>query len=71
MYRKICVTCETPTGFPYIDQVTPTVTLAAVGNGWGATYAEEIGRIAATLSLTGIWDSELPKSLFEIVPKED
>lgn len=66
----MCVTCETPTGLPYIDKVTPTVTLAVAGNGWGATTAEEIGRLAAYLSLTGSWDSEIPKALFEIVIKK-
>lgn len=71
IFRKVCVTCETPTGFPYIDRITPTVTLAVAGNGWGATTAEEIGRLAACLSLTGFWDSKIPKALFEIVVKED
>lgn len=71
LFRKVCVTCETPTGLPYIDKVTPTVTLAVAGNGWGATTAEEIGRLASCLSLTGSWDSEIPKALFEIVIKKN
>ena len=71
LFRKVCVTCETPTGFPYIDQITPTVTIAVVGNGWGATTSEEIGRLASVLSLNGSWDSEIPKDLFEIVLKEE
>lgn len=70
LFRKICVTAETPSGFPYVDQVSPTVTIAVAGCGWGVTCGEEIGRLAANLSLTGSWDSEVPKTLFEIIPKE-
>ena len=66
----MCVTCESPTKFPYIDQITPTVTIAVVGNGYGAATAEEIGRLAAVLSLNGTWDSEIPADLFKIVLKE-
>lgn len=62
-----CVTSYSPSGQPYIDRVSPTVTVAAVANGKGAKFSDEVGRIAATLSLTGRWDSELSKSHFEAV----
>lgn len=62
-----CVTCYNKSGQPYIDRVSPTVTVAVVGNGEGAKYSDEIGRIAAALSLTGKWESELPKSHFQAI----
>ncbi|GFR12168.1 peroxisomal sarcosine oxidase [Trichonephila clavata] len=68
---KTCITCDSPTRLPYIDRITPTVAVAAVGNGLGATICDEVGRLAACLSVTGQWDSELPKSLFEIILEED
>ncbi|XP_035230948.1 uncharacterized protein LOC118202848 isoform X2 [Stegodyphus dumicola] len=65
-----CVTCESPSGLPYIDQVSPTVTVAVVGNGKGAKFSDEVGRIAAHLSITGKWDSELAKSQFKVILAE-
>lgn len=62
-----CVTSYSPSGQPYIDRITPTITVAAVGNGKGAKLSDEIGRIGAMLSITGRWDSELPKSHFEAI----
>ncbi|KFM80511.1 Peroxisomal sarcosine oxidase, partial [Stegodyphus mimosarum] len=62
-----CVTCENPSGLPYIDQIRPTVTVAVVGNGKGAKFSDEVGRIAAHLSMTGKWDSELAKSQFKVI----
>ena len=70
IFRKVGVTSVTPSGFPYVDQVTPTVTIAVFGNGCSSSMAEEIGRIAAVLSLSGSWDSEIPRALFEMVLKE-
>ncbi|KAF8795754.1 Monomeric sarcosine oxidase like protein [Argiope bruennichi] len=63
--RRTCVTCNTPSGLPYIDRVSPTVTVAVAGNGKGAKFSDEVGRIAAHFSLTGKWDSELSQGLFE------
>ncbi|GFV43347.1 uncharacterized protein TNCV_1948601 [Trichonephila clavipes] len=71
MQSKTCITCDSPTHLPYIDRITPTVAVAAVGNGLGATICDEVGRLAACLSVTGKWDSELPKSLFEIILEND
>ncbi|CAL1281698.1 unnamed protein product [Larinioides sclopetarius] len=64
---KTCITCDSPPHLPYIDRLKPTVAVATVGNGLGATTCDEVGRIAAELSVTGKWDSELPKSLFEAI----
>ncbi|KAF8795751.1 hypothetical protein HNY73_000214 [Argiope bruennichi] len=58
---KTCITCDSPSGLPYIDRISLTVTVAVVGNGKGATICDEVGRIAADLSLTGKWKSELPQ----------
>ncbi|GFY59235.1 peroxisomal sarcosine oxidase [Trichonephila inaurata madagascariensis] len=71
MQSKTRITCDSPTRLPYIDRITPTVAVAAVGNGLGATICDEVGRLAACLSVTGKWDSELPKSLFEIIFEKD
>ncbi|GBN27120.1 hypothetical protein AVEN_224320-1 [Araneus ventricosus] len=64
---KTCITCDSPSALPYIDRISPTVTVAVVGNGGGATICDEVGRIAAELSLTGKWNSELPPKLFEAI----
>ncbi|KFM83517.1 hypothetical protein X975_07038, partial [Stegodyphus mimosarum] len=66
-----CVTCDSPSGLPYIDRVTPTVTVAVVGNGKGAKFSDEVGRIAAHLSVTGKWDSELMQSQFKAIFAEN
>ncbi|XP_035230949.1 uncharacterized protein LOC118202849 [Stegodyphus dumicola] len=66
-----CVTCDSPSGLPYIDRVTPTVTVAVVGNGKGAKMSDEVGRIAAHLSVTGKWDSELMQSQFKAIFAEN
>ncbi|GFQ72146.1 DAO domain-containing protein [Trichonephila clavata] len=68
--RMTCVTCYTPTDLPYIDRVSPTVTIAISGNGKGAKFSDEVGRIAAHLSLTGQWDSELPQNHFRAIFQE-
>ncbi|XP_055948923.1 monomeric sarcosine oxidase-like [Argiope bruennichi] len=65
--KHTCATCNTPSGLPYIDRVSPTVTVAVAGNGKGAKFSDEVGRIAAHLCLTGRWDSELSQGLFEAV----
>ncbi|CAL1281693.1 unnamed protein product [Larinioides sclopetarius] len=67
MKKHTCATCKTPSGLPYIDRVTPTVTVAVAGNGKGAKFSDEVGRIAAHLCLAGKWDSEVSQGLFEAV----
>ncbi|GBO35847.1 hypothetical protein AVEN_10320-1 [Araneus ventricosus] len=65
MKKHTCAFCISPSGLPYIDRVSPTVTVAVAGNGKGAKFSDEVGRIAAHLCLTGRWDSELSQGLFE------
>lgn len=65
--RMTCVTCYTPTDLPYIDRISPTVTIAISGNGKGAKFSDEVGRIAAHLSVTGQWDSELNQNHFRAI----
>ncbi|GIY56709.1 hypothetical protein CDAR_184311 [Caerostris darwini] len=67
IHRRTCATCETPSGLPYIERVSPTVTVAIAGNGKGAKFSDEVGRIAAELSITGKWNSELSPNLFQAI----
>ncbi|KAG8182835.1 hypothetical protein JTE90_000442 [Oedothorax gibbosus] len=62
-----CACCYSLSGLPYIDKISPTVTVACAGNGKGAKFSDEVGRIAAKLSLTGEWDSEIPKEKFKVI----
>ncbi|GFT31238.1 peroxisomal sarcosine oxidase [Nephila pilipes] len=66
---KTCLTCHNETCLPYIDRITPTFSIAVVGNGVGASISDEVGRIAAELSISGKWDSSLPKSIFQAIFK--
>ncbi|XP_003724264.3 uncharacterized protein LOC100889440 [Strongylocentrotus purpuratus] len=61
-----CITTETPTGQYYCDLITPTIGVAAGGNGGGAMVADEIGRTAAKMILKGAWDSDLPQDEFRV-----
>lgn len=61
---KTCVTSHTPSALPYIDRITPVLTVAIAGNGKGAKMSDELGRIAAYLCIKGEWNSPLPRSLF-------
>lgn len=67
---KTCLTCHSETSLPYIDRITPTFSIAVVGNGVGASICDEVGRIAAELSISGKWDSKLPKPMFQAIFKE-
>ncbi|KAG8189150.1 hypothetical protein JTE90_018442 [Oedothorax gibbosus] len=62
---KTCVTCDSPSGLPYICRISPTVCVAAVGNGEGASVADEVGRLAADLVAGRGWSSHLPAELFQ------
>lgn len=66
-----CVTSSSPSGQPYIDRVSPTVTVAVVGNSRGAKLADEVGKIAADLSLRGRWNSEVSQSHFKIITENE
>ena len=59
-----CVTCNTPgKRAPFIDRVASGVYLATGGCGEGAATCEEIGRIAATLAVEDIWDSDIDRKI--------
>ena len=58
-----CVTLNTPTkSAPIIDTVLPGVTIAGAGCGTGAMSSDEVGRVAAVLSLTGEWDCSVDRA---------
>lgn len=40
--------------------------IAGAGCGHGAQSCDEIGRLAAVLSLTGDWDSDLQREMFRV-----
>ena len=66
-----CVTSNTPKKLaPFIDEIYPGLILAAGGCGYAAKSSDEIGRLAAVLSTTGEWDSDLPKEDFQVVWKQ-
>ena len=43
---------------PYIDEFARGVTLVTGGCGNGAMCSDEIGRLGATLAITGAWGSD-------------
>ncbi|MDO6399002.1 NAD(P)/FAD-dependent oxidoreductase [Leptospira santarosai] len=55
---KACVDIYTPSGFPYIGWITNGIALALGGNGEAAKSCDEIGRLAATLFMSGGWDGD-------------
>lgn len=65
-----CVTSNTPQKLaPFIEEIHSGLILAAGGCGYAAKSSDEIGRLAAVLSTTGKWDSDLPKEDFQVVWK--
>nr|XP_015921713.1 uncharacterized protein LOC107450437 [Parasteatoda tepidariorum] len=66
-----CVNCYTPSGLPYIDRITPTLTVAIAGNGKGAKFSDEVGRLAAKLCIDGLWDSRVSQSRFKAEFSDD
>lgn len=71
LHTDSCVTVNTPTRLPYIDTVTPQLTVALGDNGYSAKCCDELGRLAARLALTGKWEDDLPKEAFRAVVKRD
>ena len=49
---------------PYIDLLEDGLCVAGGGCGYAAKSCDEIGRIAASLALTGTWDSDLDREMF-------
>ncbi|XP_070542977.1 N-methyl-L-tryptophan oxidase-like isoform X2 [Ptychodera flava] len=60
-----CFTAHTPTGRLYCDMITPTLGVAAVGNGCGVDTSEEIGNMAARMIVSGRWNHDLPYEKFK------
>ena len=61
-----CVVTATRSGLPYIDMVTPEVGIAIGGNGIGARWSYEVGKIAARMITKGRWDHDLPANKFRV-----
>lgn len=59
-----CLVCATPTERPYIDWADDRTVVVVEGER-GAMSADEIGRLAARLALSGRWTDPLPHSVFE------
>ncbi len=61
-----CIIEKTPSHYPYIGQVNEDSSLHVVvgGNGHGARGSDEIGRLAANITLGNKWDSPLDPSHF-------
>jgi hypothetical protein len=58
-----CLVCATPSDRPYIDWADDRTVVVVEGER-GAMAADEIGRLAAGLALTGRWTDTLPQELF-------
>ena len=68
LHTDICVTTKTPSRFPYIDLLEPTLGVALGGNGHAGKSCDEIGRLAAQLITTGYWtDPEFKQADFMFV----
>lgn len=63
VYTRPCLVCATPTERPYLDRVDDRTVVAVEGER-GAMSADEIGRLAAGLTLSGHWSDPLPAELF-------
>ena len=61
-----CVVTSTKSGNPYIDMITPNIGIAVGGNGGGAKYCYEAGKMAARMIAKGHWDYELPADKFKM-----
>jgi len=64
-----CVTAHTPSGYPYIDMVTPSIGVAIIGNGRSAKNCDELGNIAARMITAGCWSSDIPQTVFKFKSK--
>ena len=66
MRHACCAVEKTPSGYPYLGRIDGHEGLFAVvgGNGHGARGSDEIGRLAARLSLGLTWDCPNPPAAF-------
>ncbi|MDG3009759.1 FAD-binding oxidoreductase [Rhodococcus sp. D2-41] len=58
-----CMVCDTPTDLPYIDLVDDRTTVVIEGER-GVMAADEIGRLAAELTMSGHWTDGIPGDVF-------
>jgi glycine/D-amino acid oxidase-like deaminating enzyme len=63
MRTRPCLVCATPSDRPYIDWADDRTVVLIEGER-GAMAADEIGRLAADLALTGQWRDSVPHSVF-------
>lgn len=63
MRTRPCLVCATDTDRPYIDWADDRTVVAIEGER-GAMAADEIGRLAADLALTGRWHDSVPAEVF-------
>lgn len=63
MRTRPCLVCATPSDRPYIDWADEHTVVVVEGER-GAMAADEIGRLAAGLALTGRWTDPLPQAVF-------
>jgi sarcosine oxidase len=59
-----CTYTMTAHGRPYVDQIDDGCFVATGGCGSAAKSSNEIGRLAARLALTGVWDDDLSAADF-------
>ena len=65
IHTDTCAVTATVSGYPYVDLIADgRVCIAVGGNGSAAKSADEIGRLAADLLLTGAWQDDLPAAAF-------
>jgi sarcosine oxidase len=65
IHTDTCAVTATVSGYPYVDLLANgRVCVAVGGNGKAAKSADEIGRLAAELTLHGDWRDDLPAEAF-------
>ncbi|MDG2428222.1 MAG: FAD-dependent oxidoreductase [Acidimicrobiales bacterium] len=63
-WTSSCVTTYTPSGHPFVDQLTDRTYCAIGGNGYAAKCAPALGGLAAGLMLEWSWPTEVDRELF-------
>lgn len=62
LHRLIIFDSQTPgKQCPFVDEVAKGLYLAVGGCGHAAKSCDEIGRIAAKLTVDGVWDTIVPR----------
>ncbi len=60
-----CIITRTPTGLPFIDQISERTYVALGGNGAAAKSADTIGELAAQLVLGQAWDAPFEREALQ------